>query len=164
MIVYHGSNMVVKQPKLIPQNRFLDFGKGFYTTENKIQAISFADKVFRRRKEGVPTVSIYEFDQQTAFAACSLLRFNFPNEEWLDFVSAHRGGIYGGKAYELTFGPVADDDIFATFALYADGNLTKEETLNRLKVKKLYNQLVFSSERALAYLKFIGTLSERERL
>lgn len=35
MILYHGSNVVVSEPKLIQQNRFLDFGFGFYTTTNK---------------------------------------------------------------------------------------------------------------------------------
>lgn len=35
MILYHGSNLVVSKPKLIQQNRFLDFGFGFYTTTNK---------------------------------------------------------------------------------------------------------------------------------
>ncbi|MDR3288738.1 MAG: DUF3990 domain-containing protein [Peptococcaceae bacterium] len=164
MILYHGSNMVVAEPKLIPQNRFLDFGKGFYTTENKAQAISFADKVYRRRKEGVPTVSVYEFDEQAAFTACTLLRFDSPGEEWLDFVSENRNGTYQGAAYELIYGAVANDDIFATFTLYAGGELTKEETLNRLKVKKLYNQLVFGSERALFYLNFAGTLTGKERV
>ena len=114
MVLYHGSNMIVKQPRLIPQNRFLDFGKGFYTTENKVQAISFADKVYRRRKEGKPIVSVYEFDDKAAFA------------------------------------------------LYAGGELTKEETISRLKVKKLYNQLVLASERALSYLRFTGTLDRKE--
>ena len=51
MIIYHGSNVVVDKPKLIPQNRYLDFGYGFYTTINKIQAISFADKVYKRKNE-----------------------------------------------------------------------------------------------------------------
>jgi len=45
MIIYHGSNLVVGTPKLVAQNRFLDFGYGFYTTTNKIQAVSFAEKV-----------------------------------------------------------------------------------------------------------------------
>ena len=45
MILYHGSNLVVSEPKLIRQNRFLDFGFGFSFTTNKAQAISFADKV-----------------------------------------------------------------------------------------------------------------------
>jgi hypothetical protein len=161
MMLYHGSNMVVEQPKLIPQNRSLDFGKGFYTTDNMAQAISFADKVYRRRKkEGKPTVSIYEFDEATAFSVCSLLRFDAPDETWLDFVSAHRNNTYQGETYELTYGAVANDDIFLTFTLYAGGALSKEETINRLKVKKLFNQLVFGSERALSYLKLIGTLSE----
>ena len=37
MILYHGSNLVVSEPKLIQQNRFLDFGFGFYTTTNKLR-------------------------------------------------------------------------------------------------------------------------------
>jgi len=162
MILYHGSNVVVEHPQLVKQNRALDFGNGFYTTENKTQAISFADKVYRRRKEGCPVISVYEFDEIAAFASCSLLRFDSPNEAWLDFVSANRNRTYQGGHYELIYGPVANDDIFLTFTLYASGDLTKEETLNRLKVKKLYNQLVLSSERALSYLKFIGTLDEKE--
>jgi len=34
MIVYHGSNVEVKEPRIINPNRTLDFGKGFYTTTN----------------------------------------------------------------------------------------------------------------------------------
>ena len=67
MILYHGSNLVVSEPKLIQQNRFLDFGFGFYTTTNKAQAISFADKVTKRRQNGQRTVSMYEIDENTAF-------------------------------------------------------------------------------------------------
>ena len=162
MILYHGSNVVVEEPKLIVQNRALDFGIGFYTTENRTQAISFAEKVFRRRKDGEPVVSVYEFDETLAFAACKLLRFDAPDEAWLDFVSAHRNRSYHGDSYELIYGPVANDDIFLTFHLYASGELSKEETINRLKIKKLYNQLVFSSEEALSHLKFVGTLNEKE--
>ena len=162
MILYHGSKVVVEEPKLIVQNRALDFGIGFYTTENQTQAISFAEKVFRRRKEGEPIVSVYEFDEVLAFTDCKLLRFDVPDEAWLDFVSAHRNRTYQGDFYELIYGPVANDDIFLTFHLYASGELSKEETINRLKIKKLYNQLVFSSEKALSHLKFVGILNEKE--
>jgi len=68
MILYHGSNVIVEKPILVKQTRFLDFGAGFYTTEYKEQAISFADKVFRRRKEGSPIVSVYEFNEITAYS------------------------------------------------------------------------------------------------
>ncbi len=64
MILYHGSNVVVSKPRLIHQNRFLDFGFGFYTTTNKMQAIAFAGKVTRRRREGSKAVSIYELDEK----------------------------------------------------------------------------------------------------
>jgi len=147
---------------LVYQPRALDFGGGFYTTDNMEQAISFADKVVRRRRTGSPTVSVYEFNEDKAFSICNSLRFEAADEEWLDFVCAHRNNTYQGATYELTYGAVADDDIFLTFTLYASGELTKEETIKRLKVKKLYNQLVLSSERALSFLSFIGTLGKEK--
>ena len=162
MILYHGSNVTVSEPRLVEQNRYLDFGYGFYTTTNKTQAIGFADKVSKRRKSGERTVSIYEIDEVTAFAECSILRFESANEAWLDFVSENRSGNYSGEAYDFIYGPVANDDVYTTFTLYTAGVLTKEQTLEALKVKKLYNQLVITSEKALSYLKFIGTVPEEE--
>lgn len=149
-------------PKLIQQNRFLDFGFGFYTTTNKIQAASFADKVTKRRRSGQRAVSIYEIDETVAFSECSILRFAEPNEAWLDFVSDNRSGNYEGESYDFIFGPVANDDVYRTFTLYTAGVLTKEQTLDQLKIKKLYNQLVLTSEKALSYLHFVGTVSEEE--
>lgn len=162
MILYHGSNVTVEGPKLIKQNRYLDFGYGFYTTTNKAQAISFAEKVEKRRKEGTRTVNIYEIDEKRAFAECSVLNFEGPNEEWLDFVSKNRSGNYDGKEYDFIFGPVANDDVYTTFTLYSAGILTKEQTIDALKVKKLYNQLVFASAKALSYLRYIGTVPKEE--
>ena len=54
--------------------------------------------------------------------------------------------------------PVADDDVYTTFALYEAGILTREQTIDALKVKKLYNQLVAASEKALGYLRFVGVV------
>ena len=153
---------MVSEPKLVVQNRFLDFGYGFYTTTNKAQAISFADKVTKQRKEGNPTVSIYEIDDEKAFAKCTVLRFDAPDEAWLDFVSDNRAGKYIGESYDFIYGPVANDDVYTTFTLYTAGVLSKEQTIEALKVKKLYNQLALTSEKALAYLKFIGTVPEEE--
>lgn len=162
MILYHGSNLTVSEPKLIVQNRFLDFGYGFYTTTNKVQATGFADKVTRRHKAGTPTVSIYEIDEEKAFAECTVLRFNAPDEAWLDFVSANRAGSYSGEPYDFIYGPVANDDVYTTFTLYTAGVLTKEQTIEALKIKKLYNQLVLTSEKALKFLKYVGTVPEEE--
>lgn len=160
MRLYHGSNTVVSNPQLIPQNRFLDFGFGFYTTTNKAQAIAFADKVYKRRREGSKVVSIYELNEGSAFTECSVLQFDCPNEAWLDFVSENRAGNYKGRKYDLIYGPVANDDVYTTFTLYNAGVLTKSQTLEALKIKRLYNQMVLASERALSYLKFVGTVPE----
>ncbi len=164
MILYHGSNLTVSEPKLIVQNRFLDFGYGFYTTTNKTQAIGFAQKVAKRRREGIPTVSVYEIDEAKAFSECSVLRFDTPDEAWLDFVSDNRAGKYTGESYDFIYGPVANDDVYTTFTLYTAGVLSKEQTVEALKVKKLYDQLVLTSEKALVFLKFIGTVPEEEFL
>ena len=160
MLLYHGSNMTVAIPKLIKQNRFLDFGFGFYTTTNKEQAIGFAKKVFQRRKVGDCIVNIYEIQEDLAFNECSLLKFESANEAWIDFVAANRQGTYQGKSYDFIFGPVADDDVYTTFSLYTAGVLTKEQTVEALKVKKLFNQLVLTTPKAISYLKFNGILSK----
>lgn len=162
MIIYHGSNLVVEEPKLITQNRFLDFGYGFYTTTNKDQAISFAEKVYKRKNEGKKQVSIYDIDTELLFKECSVLKFESANEAWLDFVSDNRSGNYDGAIYDVVYGPVADDDVYTTFTLYQAGALTKEQTLETLKIKKLYDQMVFTSEKALSFLKFVGTIPEEE--
>jgi len=154
MILYHGSNVTVERPKLIKQNRFLDFGFGFYTTTNDEQAKSFARKVTADRKTGTPTLNVYELNENIAFSECALLRFDLPNEKWLDFVSACRQGICGERQYDMIFGAVANDNVYQTITLYMAGVLSKEQALEALKIKKLYNQLVFATEKSLEYLHF----------
>ena len=154
MILYHGSNVTVEKPVLVKQNRFLDFGYGFYTTTNKEQAKDFAVKVTDKRKSGTATLNIYEIDEAIAFTECNVLSFDEPNENWLDFVAHNRQGTYSGEKYDLIYGPVANDDVYRTLTLYMTGILSKEQTLEALKIRQLYNQLVFTSDKALKYIKF----------
>ncbi len=154
MILYHGSNMVVEKSRIINQNRYLDFGYGFYTTTNKTQAENFARKVVVRRG-GTPIVNVYEIDDNIGSNILKIKRFNSPDEEWLDFVSLHRNGIYSGEQYDLIIGLVASDDVYRTLQVYSSKLLTKEQTLETLKIKKLFNQYVFSTNTAISLLKFI---------
>lgn len=156
MILYHGSNVIEDQPKLIRQNRYLDFGFGFYTTTNREQAVNFAQKVTDRRKMGEATLNIYSVNEAVAFQECKVLQFDSPDEAWLDFVAANRQGTYQGEKYDLIYGAVANDDVYRTIALYMTGVLDKEQTLSSLKIRKLFNQLVFATEKSLQYLKFEG--------
>ena len=154
MILYHGSNVVVKTPRLIEQNRFLDFGNGFYTTTNKEQAKNFAKKVVAR-KGGKATVNIYEIDENIS-NNLKVRKFNEPNEQWLDFVAKNRSGIYSKDKYDIIIGAVANDDVYKTLQLYLNGVLTKPQALDTLKIKKLFNQYTFATEKALLVLKFIN--------
>jgi len=49
MILYHGSDVAVKDPKILTANRFLDFGEGFYTTSSYEQASRWAQRVSKNR-------------------------------------------------------------------------------------------------------------------
>lgn len=153
MIVYHASNEVVKNPMLVESNRLLDFGPGFYTTTNREQALRFAKSVVRKRG-GVPILNVYEFDE-TGLGECLLLRFDEPSEQWLDFVAENRTGKYSGIRYDLVYGPVANDNVYTTIGLYLSGFTSREHTINELRVRQLYNQLVLCSPKAFRYLKFV---------
>ena len=153
MVLYHGSNVEVKEPRILKPSHALDFGPGFYTTLNRGQTVDFAEKVVLR-KGGIPVVNEYEIDENTAFGFCDVLKFDLPNEVWLDFVCSCRDGINVAAGRDFVFGPVANDDVYRTLTLYREGEITKKETLERLKIKKLYNQLVFATEKALAFIRF----------
>ena len=42
MKIFHGGVEIIKKPLILENQRLLDFGKGFYTTTNKIQAEKWA--------------------------------------------------------------------------------------------------------------------------
>jgi hypothetical protein len=154
MTVYHGSNVEVREPKILKPNRELDFGNGFYTTTNIDQAIAFSMRVTQNRGVGAPTVSVYEIDEKAAFPLCEVVKFDGVCDAWLDFVCDNRDGTYSGPQYDFAFGPVANDDVYRTLYLYRAGEIDREEAFKRLKVKKLYNQLVFASTLALSFIRF----------
>ena len=58
---------------------------------------------------------------------------------------------------------MANDDVFQSLQLYMTGLYTKEQALTALKIKKLYDQYVFATEKALKYLKFTGYEEVRRR-
>ncbi|MBR0278030.1 MAG: DUF3990 domain-containing protein, partial [Clostridia bacterium] len=118
--------------------------------------------VYKRKKAGSKQVSIYVVDESKLFSECDVLKFDSPNEAWLDFVANNRSGNYEGESFDVIYGPVANDDVYTTFTLYQSGYLSKEQTLDALKIKQLYNQMVFATEKALSYLKYSGTVPEDE--
>jgi hypothetical protein len=157
VILYHGSDAIVEKPNLHLSRKNLDFGMGFYTTVNKDQAVDFARKVMIRKGQKSQSVSVYDFYMGAAESILDILRFPSPDRLWLDFVHQNRHGTYAGKPYDLVIGPVANDDVYATLIVYEQGILTVEQAIEALKIKKLYNQFVFKSEKALSFLKYANS-------
>ena len=48
MVLYNGSYTAVREPRLLKNQRELDFGKGFYTTSDLEQATKWAQRTARR--------------------------------------------------------------------------------------------------------------------
>ena len=155
--VYHGSDVLVKKPKIVQPIRALDFGIGFYTTTNIEQAKSFAIRVQDRNGSTEKYISVYSL-KIDLLKKMNCLFFNKPDKKWLDFVSANRNGTYNGKTYDIIYGPVANDTVFRTFIAYQNGILSEKETIKRLKIRRLYNQMVFTNEESLKCIEFVGKL------
>ncbi|MCL2174747.1 MAG: DUF3990 domain-containing protein [Treponema sp.] len=155
MTIYHGSDITVKEPKILSANRFLDFGEGFYTTSSYEQACSWAKRVSDNRNSKLSIISIYDFDLEKAQSDLQIIKFDEPSPEWLKFIFACRRGKEAEFIYDIAMGPVANDNVYAAVRLFETGFLSESETIIRLKVEKIYNQILFHTENALNYCKFI---------
>jgi hypothetical protein len=153
MLLFHGSDVEVKKPRLIPSERGLDFGAGFYVTTNERQAADFTAKVARRKNSNTRIVSVYEFEPGNP-ELCTL-HFDGVNPDWLEFIRHNRFKTYSGKLYDIVSGPVANDDVFPTLQLFLEQNIDTETAIALLKVKKLYDQYCFLTEKALEELHFL---------
>jgi len=146
--------MVIEHPRLLGQTRGLDFGAGFYLTTHEEQAKGFAVTVVNRRRMGVPTISVFEYDEIVANETLDFLIFSEPDADWLAFVKDNRLNAYLGKNYDVIIGPVANDRVYPTIQGFAIGQLSIEAALVALRPYKLFDQYCFTTEKALATLRF----------
>nr|WP_142414667.1 DUF3990 domain-containing protein [Hathewaya massiliensis] len=58
------------------------------------------------------------------------------------------------EEYDIVIGPVADDNVYLSVKLFETGVLNKDEALKRLKIEKLFNQILFHSEKSLKFCSF----------
>lgn len=154
MICYHGSDTVVDAPRILDAKRPLDFGGGFYVTTSKVQAKRWALKVAYRNNAKQQCVNRYEFDLEHAKSEVCIICFEKADERWLDFICDNRNGKEAGD-YDIVIGPVADDRVYRVVVEYENGDLDRETALKKLKAETLCDQILFHTERSLAYLKFI---------
>ena len=144
---------MVQIPRILVSNQTLDYGAGFYTTTSEQQAREWILRKLSGEDSGF--VNVYDFDEKAAEGLKRLDFRNPPGDEWVDFVHANRTRRDFTHDYDLVYGPVANDRVYAAFALYEQGLLGKQELIAELKTYKLIDQMLFHTEESLACLRFI---------
>lgn len=151
MKLYHGSNIVVEKPKILQSDRRLDFGTGFYLTSSYEQAERWAFLTVKRRVEGKPIITSYDFDEEM-LSSLKVIQFEGASAEWLKFVSSNRNVKDFIDDSDIVIGPVANDRTMPVIKLYFSGIYDEAETIKRLMPQKLKDQYAFKSEKALKIL------------
>lgn len=154
MKLYHGSLEIVSNPEIRTSNRTLDYGMGFYTTTSFEQAEAWVKRRIKEKNADKGYINEYEFDKG-ALGKFNSLIFENPTDEWVDFVMANRTNKDFIHSYDIVYGPVANDRVYAAFALYEGGLLDKQTLIAELKVYKLVDQFLFHTKKALRAIVFI---------
>lgn len=152
--IYHGSIEVVKQPEIRQPNRSLDYGHGFYATTSYEQARKLAERRMKNKEVNIGYVNVYELDDK-AIKCMKSLMFEKPTEEWVNFVMKNRTMENFTHDYDIVYGPVANDNVYAQFALYEGGIISMPTLIQELKTYKLVDQYLFHTERSLIAIQFI---------
>lgn len=145
MIYYHGSSVAVPNPDVLHSVKRLDFGKGFYVTSVREQAIRWAKRKASFSGNTVGIVSVYEV---TETEKLRVLDFAKNLDEWIDFVCSCRDGSDGYQQYDVILGKVANDKVFRVVDMYKRGIWDKERALQEIRVYKTYDQIAFIHQQA----------------
>lgn len=150
MILYHGSVVDISKIDLAKSKPNKDFGKAFYLSDDKQQAMEMAQ--FRAEFEDVdPVVNVYEFDEEV-LGQFQIKRFENYSEEWAHFVYDNRTEPNGSTLhdYDIVYGPIANDRIGAQITRYKQGYISFEEFLKRIKyIKGITFQWAFCTQKAI---------------
>lgn len=159
MKLYHGSNLEIKNPQILESDRKLDFGTGFYLTSSYEQAEKWAILTAKRRGEGRPIISVFEYEDNKS-SELNILKFENADIEWLRFVSGNRNNQSTKNDYDIIIGPVANDKTMPVISLYFAGVYSEEDTIKRLLPQKLQDQFVFKTEKSLKQLNYVETIEK----
>ena len=168
--LFHGSDESFSTVDLSKSAPNKDFGRGFYTTNNKSQAEKFARLKARRSQFPIGYVEEYRL---TDTENLRIKLFPLADEEWFDYILENRG--YGNltaldseKTFDIVIGPVANDAVGTVLNQFVAGVFgdpetieAKETAIRLLLAQKLHNQVYFGTEQAVSRLEFVGVYNVR---
>lgn len=144
IILYHGTNTIVRNPEVRVAGYNKDFGFGFYCTRFEHQARRWAIS-----KKSPHIVCVYEYIPSESLRVKA---FNEMTDEWLDFVASCRHGE--PHTYDIVEGPMADDEVWDYVEDFLSGRISREAFWALAKFKHPTHQILFCTDRSLGTLKF----------
>lgn len=151
MILYHGSNVEIKNPELNHSRIALDFGPCFYTTSDFDQAKRWAVRVSKIRESETPIVSVFEIDQDI-LNGLSILRFEKADSGWLKTVVGFRIDHPIAQGYDIITGPVANDRTVDVINQFIAGTFPEDIALRLLLPMQFKDQWTFKTQKAISAL------------
>lgn len=154
MRLYHGTNAAFSKIELAKCKPNKDFGRGFYLTDIKKQAVAMAVRRCDIEGRGMPIVQEYEFDERLLQnGLLKVKRFDGVSVEWARFILANRMAR-GRKVhdFDIVIGPVADDGVVYQLNLYLQHLISIEKLVEELTYRKLNSQYLFGSQLAINQL------------
>ena len=141
--LFHGSYVPVQVPLVKLGRRKVDFGQGFYLTNLRTQAESWAKTIAERKgRNAQPTVSTFSFDYDAVKSGRYRIKtFESYNLEWLEYVVDCRKGGIEQQQYDVVEGGVANDNVIDMVEDYENGIITAEQALGQLRYKKVNHQI-----------------------
>ncbi|MGN1157401.1 MAG: DUF3990 domain-containing protein [Agathobacter sp.] len=163
-ILFHGATVEVSEPLVTVGRKDLDFGQGFYLTNDQQQAIDWSITKALRKKNAKPIVNVYEFDVDRFVAADNyrMLIFSGYTTEWLDFISQSRKGLRPWESLDWIEGGIANDHVISTVDAYIDGFITPGMAMDRLINEKLHHQICILNQEIIdRYLIFVESFEAK---
>ncbi len=157
LTVYHGSTEKVETPICRFGRKNLDFGQGFYVTDIREQAVTWANNMARNRNMP-PLLNRYHLDREAILKQAKCKIFTAYDEEWLTFIIGNRSGEDLAKEYDYVEGGVANDRVIDTINLYMAGLIDATSALRELSKHRPNNQIcILNQDIVNNYLIYDGT-------
>ena len=157
MILYHGSNVKIEVPNLAKSKPYKDFGRGFYLSADKNQALRMAEQKTLQLLIGEPIVSEFEFDETLLQSnELKVKIFEDYSVEWANFILQNRDvhNQHPIHDYDIVYGPIADDGVTFQLRRYQAGTISIDELVKELQYAKgITFQYFFGTTLALEKLK-----------
>ena len=156
IILYHGSKSGI-EGKIRPASRATcDFGRGFYTEPNKIQA------------EQIASIGDNPHGYKVSFNSQGLKIYKFENDiDWALFIAKNRrieelddypkvkNYLQKFNGYDLYIGTIADDIYANTIPMFFNNSITLQTLIRCLDVCEFGNQYVFATQKACNSVKIL---------